>query len=146
MDDDKKIDRRGFISQLLLGIPLSSVLLKWGRFPWRKKDGGYIYLYEDRVAGFFYHKGFKHFSRLRVGDELILKKEPDNSFDERAVEIYHRKTGMKLGYISRELNRVIFQLMENGSEFRVVISALEDDELYNYRDVYYRIWLEKESV
>ena len=61
------------------------------------------------IAGFQYYKGGKYINRLRVGNLLRLVPEPDNPYDNKAVEVYFRQ--IKLGYIPRSDNPAISRLL-----------------------------------
>lgn len=137
---EDKIDRRGFLSYLLWGVPLSVLLSKWKKIIKVDYDN-LIFLYEDKIAGFYFSEGWEYFSRLKVGDRLILSTEKDNPYDNNAVEIYHKKSGRKLGYISRDLNKIIFKLLNKGFEFKLKLSDKFEDNFYNYREISYKIWI-----
>lgn len=50
---------------------------------------------------------------LKEGDELVLKREPGNRFDSRAIRV-ETKAGVKLGYVPRKRNAVYSRLMDAG--------------------------------
>lgn len=64
------------------------------------------------IAGFKHWDGIFMLSSLKVGQKLELRAEFDNPMDPDAVAIYLE--GAKLGYIPREYNSVIAQLMYFG--------------------------------
>lgn len=66
------------------------------------------------VAGFQYHEGQKVLRRLRTGEPLTLKAEPENPHDEFAVRIERR--GAMLGYVPRSDNRHISRLLRQGAK------------------------------
>ncbi len=67
-------------------------------------------LLEAHIAGYQYYQGEVIQHRIQPGDKLILRPEPENPYDNLAVEIYWKQH--KLGYIPRRYNGVIFQLLE----------------------------------
>lgn len=73
-------------------------------------------------------------SKLEVGDRLSIFREPKNIADEMAIFIKD-KDGNRLGYIPRENNQILANLMDAGKSFYGVITELthyksEDDEDY----------------
>lgn len=83
-----------------------------------------ILLLRTVVAGFRYYEGEKVWRLLQIGAELTLRREPDNPYDYRAVEIYWRKH--KLGYVPRVDNSVIAQLMDRGEQLTCRIADLKE--------------------
>lgn len=76
--------------------------------------------------------------RLRRFDEhpAILKLEPDNEFDFRAIEVYWRQ--YKMGYIPRAQNKVLYNLLKDGATLEAKIRVEYDQPVphlhfnYNY--------------
>jgi hypothetical protein len=54
--------------------------------------------------------------KLKPGQSLDLKREPDNKYDSFAIAIYNAQ-GEKLGYIPREKNEMPARLMDAGKWF-----------------------------
>jgi hypothetical protein len=81
-------------------------------------------LLTTQLAGFQYYAGKQIWNELRDEDELTLRREPDNRYDSRAVEINWRD--YKLGYIPRRDNTVIAQLMDRKVPLRVTIIQLDE--------------------
>lgn len=100
------MNRLGFI-KALLSIPFGWFMLK------RKKviSSKSIVLQECFIAGYSYYDGEKVLSELTKGTELTLKLEPQNKYDQYAIEVYFKSK--KLGYIPRYLNQSFFKLVEN---------------------------------
>ena len=72
-----------------------------------------IFLLECHIAGTGYLNLKELEPGLTVNELLIMKREPDNKFDEHAVLILTQK-GERLGFIPREKNEVIAHLMDAG--------------------------------
>lgn len=71
-------------------------------------------LNKPSIAGFQYYEGSGIINGIKVGEKLNLRAEPQNPYDEFAVEIFHGKT--KLGYVPRTDNRHICRLLLGGVE------------------------------
>lgn len=80
-----------------------------------------VTLMQCPVAGFQYHSGEAVWSRLRPGEELRLKREPGNRHDPRAIRIHWRD--VMLGYIPREANYALSQLMDQGASVKARIES-----------------------
>jgi hypothetical protein len=74
------------------------------------------------LAGFQYHAGRELWDELKVGDELTLKREPDNPHDAHAVRVEWR--GRQLGYLPRAENRAVAAEMDAGTPVAARIARL----------------------
>lgn len=72
-----------------------------------------ILLFDSYVAGTAYVKDETVFDDLKVGDKLILQREPENRFDENAILVLDEKK-RKLGYVPERDNIVFTRLMDAG--------------------------------
>ncbi len=80
------------------------------------------------VAGIEYYEALFAIEEMKVGDELILKREYNNIYDENAVEVYYKD--IKLGYIPRSANYSIARIMDAGWDiFEAYIQALDKNNL-----------------
>ncbi len=66
------------------------------------------------IAGFTYYDGTEAFENLKIGTKLQLQIDAENKFDARAVAIYHND--LKLGFVPRSENRIIYKLLKVGFE------------------------------
>ena len=84
-------------------------------------------LMDCHVAGFAYHEGLSVVDELRLGVKVELRFEPNNPYDPEAVAIYFSDT--KIGYVPREKNSGIFQLLYFGHDdlFETCISMVDDN-------------------
>jgi len=64
-----------------------------------------ILVQSSPLAGFQYHAGAAVWDEMKVGDALILAREPDNSHDRNAVRVTWR--GQQLGYLPRAENGAV---------------------------------------
>ena len=90
----------------------------------KRKEKEEILLLNTVVAGFQYYEGERVWRHMKVGDPLELRRDPDNPYDEMAVEIYWK--GEKIGYVPRSDNTAVAQLMDRGANLRAEIEVLED--------------------
>ncbi|MFN6961083.1 MAG: HIRAN domain-containing protein [Rhodocyclaceae bacterium] len=74
------------------------------------------------LAGFQYHAGAAVWDQLRVGDPLVLIREPDNPYDARAVRVEWQ--GVKLGYLPRAENEAVAAALDRGERVAGRIAAL----------------------
>lgn len=79
------------------------------------------------IAGFAHYDGLSVISDLKLGTKVDLMQEPKNPYDPQAVAIYFK--GVKLGYIPRDKNGVIFSILYFGHEdiFESYINLFDDD-------------------
>lgn len=72
-----------------------------------------IFLLESQVAGTS-HLDLENLEpNLLINELLVMKREPNNQVDKHAIIILTQK-GEKLGYIPKEKNEVIANLMDAG--------------------------------
>lgn len=79
------------------------------------------------IAGFTYYDGIDVYRKLKIGEALILKAEPDNKFDPNAIAIYYKTT--MLGYVPAEQNELISKFFRLGyiDIFEAKISQKAED-------------------
>lgn len=96
-----------------------------------------IYLQSVRVAGMKYY--IKDGFILLEGDEIKLKREPDNKYDEYAIELFTAH-GEKIGYIPRKTNKIFARLMDGG---KILSAKVRTVEYYfeSLHEVWIRIFL-----
>lgn len=111
------MSRRGFIKGLI-GIGLLPIS---ARIPARENTRRLI-LQTSPIAGFQYYDGERLFPLLAKGDELELRREPDNCRDRKAVEVYWN--GRKLGYLPRVENHAVSQMLDRGETLSARINNL----------------------
>ena len=95
----------------------------------------HILLQDSPLAGFQYHEGKKLWKDMKVGDELVLVREPANQYDTKAIRVeWHAHM---LGYVPRRENADIARIMDNGVRLQARISRLLES-----RDPWQRIRFE----
>ena len=83
-----------------------------------------IMLFDSYVAGTTHIKDETVFDEIKVGDKLILQREPENRFDENAILVLDDKK-RKLGYIPEKDNIVFARLMDAGKYLIAKIDRIE---------------------
>ena len=74
------------------------------------------------LAGFDHYDAAASFDAMKVGDVLVLVREPDNSFDVNAVRVeWH---GVKLGYLPRHENHAVAVEMDKGGKIEARVARL----------------------
>ncbi len=96
-----------------------------------------IFLINCQVAGTYYVDLSDIEPTLEEGQNLVLKREPDNKFDELAILVTTEK-GEKLGYIPRVKNEIMARLMDAGKLIYAKLKYKEwqYERLYIDIDVY----------
>ena len=83
-----------------------------------------ILLFDSYVAGTTHIKDETVFDEIKIGDKLILQREPENRFDENAILVLDDKN-RKLGYIPEKDNIVFARLMDAGKYLIAKIDRIE---------------------
>lgn len=97
-----------------------------------------ILLFDSYVAGTSYIKDEAVFNEMKVGDRMVLLREPDNRFDENAILVLDNKK-RKAGYIPEKDNIVFARLMDAGKFLVAKVIRLE--EKGSFRQVNISIYL-----
>lgn len=119
------MSRRTFLKSfttLLAGMTLPAILQAKTGSQYRQSKIEWKTLQTFPVAGFQYYHGESLWPQLAANQRLILIREPDNSHDKRAVRIDWQ--GLKLGYVPRDDNAAISQLMDRGETLSALITGL----------------------
>ena len=84
-----------------------------------------IMLFDTVVAGTRYIPEIKQIlSDVKLGDRLEFVREPENSFDDKAIMV-QTVDGEKIGYVPREDNIVFSRLMDAGKLLFGKITSME---------------------
>lgn len=86
-------------------------------------------LYEVYVAGMQHHKPYQRrlMTSVLVGAELVLKREPDNPYDHRAIAVF-LPNGVRLGYLPQWINKIPSRLLDAGEEVQCSIVKFNCDD------------------
>ena len=85
-----------------------------------------LLIQDSPMAGFSYYRGESLWQHLHIDDPLHLAREPDNSYDRRAVAVYWRRH--KLGFVPRAANTAISQMLDRGAPMQAQISRLDESD------------------
>lgn len=94
-----------------------------------------ILVQSSPLAGFQYHEGKALWAQMKVGDALTLVREPDNTYDPRAVRVEWQ--GHKLGYVPRKENEAVARQLDRGNKLEARIVQLR-----KHRDPWKRVEFE----
>ena len=83
-----------------------------------------ILLFDSYIAGTTYIEDEVVFDEIKEGDKLVLKREPENRFDENAILVLDGKN-RKLGYIPEKDNIVFSRLMDAGKYLMTKINYID---------------------
>lgn len=100
--------------------------------------GSAIKLITTNIAGFTYYEGLENFNLLKEKDPLELRRENTNVHDFYAVELFWQ--GIKLGYVPRQHNRIVANMMDAGVEIIAYIRYINLDANY-WNKVFFRLEL-----
>lgn len=85
-----------------------------------------IYLGDFYIAGFQYYEGEEIIEMLNSGDELIFKRQKENEYDEKAIEVFS-KDNKKLGYMPMDLNFIPANIMDQQINLTGFISEIDNN-------------------
>lgn len=112
------MDRLDFIKQTLLGAGIGALPKRW------IKQYQKYYLLQCFVRGFQYYNGPQLLNEMKVGDMLVLVREPENQYDPNAIALHFNK--QKIGFIPAEENKMLSKLIDiKALDFQAEITHLE---------------------
>ncbi len=88
-----------------------------------------IMLFKTYIAGITHLDDDEPVDELETGDKLILKRQPENRFDENAILVLDQKE-RKLGYIPEKDNIVFTRLMDAGKYLTAKVVDINDDNYF----------------
>lgn len=88
-----------------------------------------IHLFDTYIAGTSFIEDSTVFESLQQGNDLTLRREPDNKFDPLAIMVL-TIDGDKLGYVPRKDNLIFGRLLEAGKLLKGKISDIEKKNSY----------------
>lgn len=100
-----------------------------------------IFLMETMINGAMYTRGIrKRAASLKEGDRVVLKLEPKNKFDDKAI-LVNMEDGRKLGYIPRVKNEVLYHLMDAGKHLFGIVKGGDIGENLDPNDNWIEIFI-----
>ena len=97
-----------------------------------------ILLFDSYVAGTGYVKDEEVFAEMKVGDRLVLQREPENRFDGNAIVVLDAQK-RKAGYIPEKDNIVFSRLMDAGKY--LIAKVVRMEEKGSFRQINISIFL-----
>jgi len=82
-----------------------------------------IELLRSFVAGYQYHQGATVENELLPETPLLLRREPENRYDDQAIAIYYGE--VRIGYIPRYENPVLARLLDGGVELQAKVATVD---------------------
>ncbi len=106
-------------------------MLKWlrGLFGRVERISDTLHLLTCNIHGSHYYDCLElvQDEAIHKGERLTLTREPDNEYDEYAIAVSNAQ-GAKLGYVPKNHNRVIAELMDQQCDiYAVVFSVLSTE-------------------
>jgi len=83
-----------------------------------------VFILKTYVAGTQYYEAKKLVDIIKKGDYLIFRREANNPYDEKAIEILDLNMN-KFGYVPEHKNEIISNLMDAGKTIYGVIEKKE---------------------
>lgn len=75
-----------------------------------------------RVVGEAYENRFQYLSKLQIGEEVLLKREPGNPHDSNAIAVTNRERKV-LGYLKREVSEWFAPILDKGRRYRCEVKV-----------------------
>ncbi|MDO5044169.1 MAG: single-stranded-DNA-specific exonuclease RecJ [Coriobacteriia bacterium] len=76
-----------------------------------------------KIAGVSFDNRELLLKTIKAGDELQLRREPDNAFDANAIAL-DTNDGKHLGYINRQIAQIIAPVIDSGTSYRALVKAI----------------------
>lgn len=71
----------------------------------------YVRLINFYIAGYQYHQGRKVEHLLKPSGMVVMRREPENHYDQNAIALYFQNT--KIGYVPAVDNEILAQMLDN---------------------------------
>lgn len=98
-----------------------------------------VLLQDTCIAGSAHYHFDEWAPLIRPGDCLQLRRQTDNPYDDRAVEVFWNQ--QKIGYLPRSDNAAVASLLDRRQGLRAEVLALQDPE-ENWEPLMIRLWIE----
>lgn len=94
--------------------------------PTAQRGQATLLIQSSPLAGSQFHALAEVVSQIRVGDALILKRDPTNPHDSNAIEVLW--LGHMLGFVPRRENKAVARAMDRGDPLVARVVALRPEE------------------
>ena len=84
-----------------------------------------VFVLKAYLRGMRYYNAPQCVGNIKRYDSLDLVREPNNKHDKYAVAVYWKRK--KLGYLPREDNKVVANLLDSGMPLKCTVKALRPD-------------------
>ncbi len=91
-----------------------------------KQGQATLLIQSSPLAGSQFHSLPDVVDRIRVGDALTLRRQPDNPHDPNAIQVLWQ--GHMLGYVPRRENKGVARALDRGDPLTARVVALRPDE------------------
>ena len=111
---------------LMTSLLMSSALASDTPVDIPPKTQATLLIQSSPLAGSQFHKLPDIIDRIRVGDALTLRRQPDNPHDPNAIQVLWQ--GHMLGYVPRRENKTVARAMDRDEPLVARVVALRPDE------------------
>ena len=94
--------------------------------PTAQRGQATLLIQSSPLAGSQFHALADVVSQIRVGDALILKRDPTNPHDSNAIQVLWQ--GHMLGFVPRRENKAVARAMDRGDPLVARVVALRPEE------------------
>ncbi len=123
---------RGFLCKYLTHLVLMTSFLMPSAFArdtpvdLTPKTQATLLIQSSPLAGSQFHELPDIIDRIRVGDALTLRRQPDNPHDPNAIQVLWQ--GHMLGYVPRRENKTVARAMDRDEPLVARVVSLRPDE------------------
>ncbi len=103
-------------------VVILAAALAWSLPAAAQRADAEILVHSGLAAGLRHHEAKQVWDALRIGDEVVLVREPGNPYDANAVRVDWN--GHVLGYLPRTDNAHVARQLDRGSPLRARIARL----------------------
>ncbi len=114
------------LSIALTGLGHAAQLEQAPNAPAVQRGQATLLIQSSPLAGSQFHALPDVVSQIRVGDALILKRDPTNPHDSNAIEVLWQ--GHMLGFVPRRENKAVARAMDRGDPLVARVVALRPEE------------------
>lgn len=87
--------------------------------------------YYTKVSGVTYGERQSYIASLRVGDQLSMRRERQNQYDQNAIALYD-SSDRHLGYVPKDLASKLAPIMDLGERLEAVVMSITGGNGYSY--------------